>query len=401
MSQEPVSGRFAHRGPVWWGADPYSVRMGRTEPPPGIDAVLAAGSITDVAGIRVGHHQRIGRGWQTGTTVVHAPHGATPGVSVRGGGPGTRETDALRPENLVQTIHAVCLTGGSAFGLAATDGVVSWLEERALGFPVGSADDPDGVVPVVPAAVIFDLGRAGRFDHRPTADFGRRAIAASRVRQVSWGSVGAGAGARAGGLQGGVGTASTTVQVGAPHEPMSVRVGALAVVNANGSPIDPATGLPWDPGPFELRTPNARDRARLGRRLTGQAADLNTTIGVVATSAALSKTEVSKMADVAHDGMARAIRPAHSMFDGDTIFGLATGDDDIGDRSPAMRSTASRQQHLNLILQAAADTFASACTHAVLSATTIGAADAYFDVVPSAAPRRPGRGLAGPARGAR
>jgi L-aminopeptidase/D-esterase-like protein len=400
MSEKPGSGHLAHRGPLRWGADPYSGRMGRTEPPSAIEAIPAAGSITDVAGIRVGHHQRIGRGWQTGTTVVHAPHGATPGVSVRGGGPGTRETDALRPENLVQTIHAVCLTGGSAFGLAAADGVVSWLEERSLGFPVGPADDPDGVVPVVPAAVIFDLGRAGRFDHRPTADFGRRAIAASRVRQASWGSVGAGTGARAGGLQGGVGTASTTVQIGAPDDPLFVRVGALAVVNANGAAIDPATGLPWNPGRFGLRAPNPRDRTRLGRRLTGQAADLNTTIGVVATSAALSKTEVSKMADVAHDGLARAIRPAHSMLDGDTIFGLATGDDDIGDRPPAMRSTTSRQQHLNSILQAAAETFASACTHAVLSATTIGDADAYLDVVPSAAPR-PRRGPTDRGPGAR
>jgi L-aminopeptidase/D-esterase-like protein len=278
------------------------------------------------------------------------------------------------------------LTGGSAFGLAAADGVVSWLEERSLGFPVGPADDLDGVVPVVPAAVVFDLGRAGRFDRRPTADFGRRAIAASRVRQMSWGSVGAGTGARAGGLQGGVGTASTLVKISAPNGPLLVQVGALAVVNANGTAIDPATGLPWDPGRFALRSPNSRDRARLVRRLTGQATDLNTTIGVVATSADLSKTEVSKMADVAHDGMARAIRPAHSMFDGDTVFGLATGDDDIGDLPPAMRSTASRQQHLNLILRAAAETFASACTHAVLSATTIGNADAYLDIVPSATP---------------
>jgi L-aminopeptidase/D-esterase-like protein len=400
MSEKPVSGRFAHRGPVWWGADPYSGRMGRTEPPPGIDAVPDVGSITDVAGIRVGHHQRIGRGWQTGTTVVHVPHGATPGVSVRGGGPGTRETDALRPENLVQAIHAVCLTGGSAFGLAAADGVVSWLEERSLGFPVGPVDDPDGVVPVVPAAVIFDLGRAGRFDHRPTADFGRRAIAASRERQLSWGSVGAGTGARAGGLQGGVGTASTTVVIGAPEEGSVVQVGALAVVNANGTAIDPATGLPWEPGGFALRTPSARDRDRLRRRLTGQDTDLNTTIGVVATSAALSKTEVSKMADVAHDGMARAIRPAHSMFDGDTVFGLATGDHDIGDLPPAMRSAASRQRHLNMILRAAAETFASACTHAVLSASTIGSAEAYLDLVPSAAPRQR-RGPLGPGPGAR
>ncbi len=366
--------------------------MGRTEHAPSVDEAVPAGSITDVAGIRVGHHQRIGRGWQTGTTVVHVPGGATPGVSVRGGGPGTRETDALRPENLVQTIHAVCLTGGSAFGLAAADGVVGWLEERSLGFPVGAIDDPDGVVPVVPAAVIFDLARAGHFDRRPTADFGRRAIAASRTHQSSWGAVGAGAGARAGGLQGGVGTASTTIDIGTPDEPMLVQVGAVAVVNANGTAIDPATALPWHPGSFALRTPNDRDRARLARRLTRQAAsltapNLNTTIGVVATSAALSKTEVSKMADVAHDGLARAIRPAHSMFDGDTIFALATGDTDIGDLPPAMRSTASRQRTFNLILQAAADAFATACTHAVLSASTIGDTEAYLDVVPSASPR--------------
>ncbi|TFH21182.1 MAG: peptidase S58 family protein, partial [Acidimicrobiales bacterium] len=161
------------------------------------------GSITDVPGIRVGHHQRSGRGWQTGTTVVFAPDGATPGVSVRGGGPGTRETDALRPENLVEQIHAICLTGGSAYGLAAADGVVGWLEEQGLGFPVGSPLDPVGVVPVVPAAVVFDLGRGGNFSNRPNADFGRRAVTNARRAQRSWGSVGAGTGAKAGGLQGG------------------------------------------------------------------------------------------------------------------------------------------------------------------------------------------------------
>ena len=127
----------------------------------------------------------LGRGWQTGTTVVFVPDGATPGVSVRGGGPGTRETDALRPENLVEMIHAVCLTGGSAFGLAAADGVVGWLEEQGLGFPIGAPinpavgppAEPVGVVPVVPAAVVFDLGRGGNFTNRPDAEFGRRAVA--------------------------------------------------------------------------------------------------------------------------------------------------------------------------------------------------------------------------------
>jgi len=363
------------------------------------DPALPVGSINDVGGVRVGHHQRSGRGWQTGTTVVYVPNGATPGVSVRGGGPGTRETDALRPENLVQEIHAVCLTGGSAFGLSTADGVVAWLEERSLGFPVGAGtgrqDGLQGVVPVVPAAVIFDLGRAGSFANRPTIEFGRRAIASARVTQQSWGAVGAGTGARAGGLQGGVGTASTVVTIpvldnaGGPSiQPLIVQVGAIAVVNANGTAIDPRTGLPWDPDGFGLRAPTARDRQRLSRKLSGQAASLNTTIGVVATSAALSKSEVSKMADVAHDGLARAIRPAHSMFDGDTIFGLATGEHDIGNLPAAMRSTPSRQSALDLILRAGADTFAAACAHAVLAASTIGDAPAYVDVCPSAV-RRP------------
>ena len=165
----------------------------------------------------------------------------------------------------------------------------------------------------------------------------------------------------------------------------------MAVVNANGSAIDPDTALPWSPNRFGLRAPNARDRNRLIRRLTGQAPNLNTTIGVVATSASLSKTEVSKMADVAHDGLARAVRPAHSMFDGDTVFGLATGEHDIGASPAAMRSTPSRQSALNLILGAGADTFAAACAHAVLAATTIGDAPAYLDLCPSAVRRPRGR----------
>jgi L-aminopeptidase/D-esterase-like protein len=361
------------------------------DPNAGMDPDVPVGSITDVAGVRVGHHQRTGRGWQTGTTVVFVPGGATPGVSVRGGGPGTRETDAVRPDNLVQQIHAVCLTGGSAFGLAAADGVVAWLEERGLGFPVGAGADVQGVVPVVPAAVVFDLGRAGRFDHRPTAEFGRRAIGAARVRQRSWGSVGAGTGARAGGLQGGIGTASTLVALdpGAPSgdprsAPLLVRVGAVAVVNANGTAIDPDTGLPWTPHRFVLGSPTTRDRARLRDHSSAQTVNLNTTIGVVATSAALTKSEASKMADVAHDGLARAIRPAHSMFDGDTVFALATGEHDIGDLPAAMRSTPSRQRAFSALLRAAADTFGAACLHAVLAARTLGDAAAYTDVCPSA-----------------
>jgi len=350
------------------------------------------GSITDVPGIRVGHHQRSGRGWQTGTTVVFAPGGATPGVSVRGGGPGTRETDAVRPENLVEQIHAICLTGGSAYGLAAADGVVGWLEEQGLGFPIGSPLDRDGVVPVVPAAVVFDLGRGGKFSNRPNAGFGRRAVTNAHRAQQMWGSVGAGTGAKAGGLQGGVGTASVTVTIagdiiGTPGIDARVVVGAVAVVNANGSPVDPVSGLPWERLARDLRRPSAADRARVRAALDGQAAaesSLNTTIGVVATSAELSKAEVSKMADVAHDGLARAVRPAHSMFDGDTVFGLATGDTELGRQPAAMGSTSSRQRAVNQLLTAAADTFATACAHAVIAAERRGELPSYAELCPSA-----------------
>lgn len=327
----------------------------------------AFGSILDVAGVNVGHHQRIGAGWQTGTTVITARAGAIPGVDVRGGGPGTRETDALRPENLVRSIHAITLTGGSAYGLAAADGVVAELEAAGLGFPIG-----DGVVPVVPAAVIFDLGRGGKFANRPDAFFGARAArsALSRRRAPQWGAVGAGTGARSGGLQGGVGTASNTVAIG----DASVVVGAVAVVNSVGSAIDPATGLPWEPSGLRLTRPSASVRRSILDAGQAPGPTLNTTIGVVAVSASLDKPEASKLASVAHDGLARAIRPAHGMTDGDTIFTLATGDVVLPD-DPAEHIAA-----LNSVFRAGADTFAAACTHAILSATTIGDAPAWSDL---------------------
>ena len=350
-------------------------------------ATAQAGSITDVAGIRVGHYQRMGRGWQTGTTAVIIPDGAVPGVDVRGGGPGTRETDALAPQNLIEYVHGVCLTGGSAYGLAAADGVMAWLEEHNLGFPIGLGPGKRGVVPVVPAAVVFDLGRGGTFANRPNAEFGRRAARAARAVQPLWGSVGAGTGAKAGGLQGGVGTSSRVVSIpqqdGVPD--LDVVVGALAVVNANGSAIDPAAGLPWEPDGFRLRRPSAAERRSLLDVVEGQTNPrLNTTIGVVATSAQLTKAEVSKLASVAHDGLARAIRPAHSMFDGDTIFGLATGTDLLTSESTTLRIAGSRNGALNQLLTAAAETFSAACTHAVLAATTIGEFIAYSDLCPSA-----------------
>ncbi len=334
------------------------------------------GSLTDVAGIAVGHHQRCGRGWRTGTTVIVCPAGTTAGVDVRGGGPGTRETDLLAPENMIQHVHAICLTGGSAFGLAAADGVMHFLEAKRVGFPVGPS--PEAVVPIVPSAVIFDLGRGGQFANRPTADFGRRAAEAARPRPEPNGSVGAGAGAIAGGLQGGVGSVSTKL-------PSGIVVAALAIVNAAGTLIDPTTGLPWESAAHRLRRPSVTERAAV-RAVWPPAGPppLNTTIGVVATTARLTKAECTKVAGVAHDGMARAIRPVHSMFDGDTVFALSTGLDDLPAPSDlGLRTAGSRPGELNSILDAAAQCFAAACTQALLAATSIGGPPSYRDLCPS------------------
>lgn len=344
--------------------------------------VFGHGTVTDVAGITVGHHQRVGRGWRTGTTVVACFEGAVAAVDVRGGGPGTRETDALAPTNLVDRVHAVCLSGGSAYGLAAADGVVAELERRRLGVPVGP--EPDHVVPVVPAAVVFDLGRGGRFANRPDAEFGRRAIRAA-TRRPRRGAVGAGTGARAGALQGGVGMASVVVQLGDRF----VTVGALAVVNAAGSPIDPASGLPWT-REHRLVRPDQAERRTVTELLAGPPGPpLNTTIGVVATDAALDRAESRRLAMSAHDGLARAIRPSHGLTDGDTVFALSTGRVAIGDDGtdgPAglVRSPTSRAMQLNLLHAAGATAFERACLDAVLTAARLGDDPSYRELCPSA-----------------
>jgi L-aminopeptidase/D-esterase-like protein len=340
--------------------------------------MTADGALTDVPGIRVGHATALRRGWRTGTTVVLLADGegvgATGGVDVRGGGPGTRETDLLRPENLVHHVHAICLTGGSAYGLAAADGVMLELERRGIGFPVATATSP-GVVPIVPTAVVYDLGRGGVFGNRPDASFGARAVRAAR-RAVVEGAVGAGTGTVSGTLQGGVGTASTTLADG-------TVVGALAVVNSVGSVIDPATGLPWEPTTHLLRRPARTERAALADRLQAAQTPLNTTIGVVATSTGLSKSECTKFAGVAHDGMARAVRPVHTMFDGDTVFGLATGGAPAAPNDAEQART--RAARVNAILEAGAHCFAIACTRAVLEARSVpGGPPAYRDLCPSA-----------------
>lgn len=336
---------------------------------------LSLGSITDVEGVLVGHAQSTARGWRTGTTVVVIPAGAVAGVDVRGGGPGTHETDLLRPENMVQQVHAICLTGGSAYGLATATGVMRVLEQRGIGFPVGV--DGTDVVPIVPAAVIYDLGRGGVFANRPDAEFGARATRAARRSPPLVGAVGAGTGAVAGGLQGGVGTASTRLADG-------TVVGAIAVVNAAGSVIDPDTGLPWELAAQRLRRPTRTEREALTAALAPRITPLNTTIGVVATSAALTKAECTKFATVAHDGLARAVRPAHSLFDGDTVFALATGERAA---APADASGRERAIALNRVFEAGAQCFAAACTAAVVGARSHRSGPpAYRDLCPSAFP---------------
>lgn len=336
------------------------------------------GSITDVPGLLIGHHQRRGRGWRTGTTVVLAPDGAVAGVDVRGGGPGTRETDALAPGTLVERINAVCLSGGSAYGLAAADGVMTYLADLGLGVRVG--EGAGEVVPVVPTAVIFDLGRGGRFESRPDATFGRRAAAAATRHGPARGAIGAGTGATAGGLQGGIGSAS--VRLG------DVVVAATVVVNSAGSVIDPDTGLPWDPHGLRLRRPTAGERRAVRVAIEPEPTPLNTTIGIVATSADLDVAEATKLADVGHDGIARAVRPAHSLFDGDTLFGLATGTTSLtaGSADTIFGDASSRAARLNDVFEAGARCVAAACIDAVLSATSHTGAPAgpptYRELVP-------------------
>ncbi|MCH9668226.1 MAG: P1 family peptidase [Actinomycetia bacterium] len=336
------------------------------------------GAITDVGGIRVGHHQRIdsdaqlGSGWATGTTVVLAPAGTVGAVDCRGGAPGTRETDLLDPSNSVRHVDAVVLTGGSAFGLAAVDGVMTWLEERDRGVALDG-----GVVPIVPGAVIFDLP-VGGWHCRPNAEFGYLAVEGSGT-DVGIGTVGAGAGARAGVLKGGVGTASVTLEAG-------VTVGALVVVNSAGEVVDSATGLPWLAGQIEefgLMPPTADELAGYAARHV-ELSPLNTTIAVVATDAALSPAGCRRVAVAAHDGLARTIRPCHTPVDGDTVFALATGAVEV---NPDPRTPASMSPEVPLITAvgaAAADCLARAVLVGVLAAEAVAGIPAYRDLLPGA-----------------
>ena len=276
------------------------------------------GTITDVAGIKVGHYTD--REAATGCTVVLCEGGAVGGVDVRGSAPGTRETDLLHPLRLVQEVHAVLLTGGSAYGLDAATGVMRYLEERGIGFDVGV-----GVVPIVPAAVLFDL-TIGRADVRPDAEAGYKACQTAGDGPVIEGCVGAGTGATVGKLLGpkfatksGLGTASQKIGKG-------IVVGAIVAVNAFGDVVHPRTGeiLAGTRKPVVGGFLNTVKRMQgdLGQTILGFA---NTTLAVVATNAYLTKEAANKVAQMAHDGLARTIRPVHTMLDGDTVFALATG----------------------------------------------------------------------------
>jgi L-aminopeptidase/D-esterase-like protein len=326
----------------------------------------AVKGLTDVEGLRVGHVTLTER--PTGCTVVLVDGQGVPGgVSQRGAAPGTRETDLLDPLNLVDKVNAIVLSGGSAYGLDAAQGVVRYLEERNIGWDVGAA----GVVPIVPSAILFDLWFGGDPKIRPTADCGYRAAMAATSGAVAEGNVGAGAGATLGkvagrerAMKGGVGSAAIRL-------PNGLVVGALVAVNAIGDVIDPATGQVV----AGVRTADGKalaDARRLLRdgsllRAAAPRAAENTTIAVVATNARLSKTEVNRVALMADDGLARAISPTHTIGDGDTVFALATG------RWPG-------QADASIVGALAADVLADAIVRAAARATALGGLPAARDL---------------------
>jgi L-aminopeptidase/D-esterase-like protein len=324
---------------------------------------MNASSFAGLAGLKVGHFTDTRR--PTGCTVVLCEEGAVAGVDVRGAAPGTRETDLLRPDNLVEKVHAVLLSGGSAFGLDAATGVMRWLEERGHGLPVGPSS-----VPIVPAAVLFDLW-VGDGLVRPDAAAGYAACEAANLGPIAQGSVGAGTGALVGKLfgvqhamKGGIGCASLTVE--------GMTVAALVAVNAVGDVIDPATGRPIAgariaDGHSMLGTTEALARGELPPAWVAGGA---TTIGIVATDAALTKAQANKLATMAHDGLARTIDPVHTMSDGDTLFALATG-------------RAGRSAHLTLLGALAARVTAQAVLNAVRHAAALPGWPSAADLQPN------------------
>jgi L-aminopeptidase/D-esterase-like protein len=322
-------------------------------------AKSAQKGITAVPGIRVGHAtDLVGL---TGCTVVLCEKGAAGGVDQRGGAPGTRETDLLRPMHLVQEVHAVLLAGGSAYGLSAADGVMRYLEERGIGFDARVAK-----VPIVPAAILFDLD-LGDPQARPDAAMGYTACQAATDGPVTEGNVGAGTGATAGKILGPgramkAGLGSAAVDLG-----RGLVVGALVAVNPLGDVVDPQTGVILA-GARSLVADEPADTLAVMRSLVGKAAlrlaSSNTVIGVVATNARLDKEQVNKVAQMAQDGVARAIRPAHTLFDGDTLFALSTG---------------GKRADVNLVGAYAAEVVAEAIARAARAAEGVAGLPAWQD----------------------
>ena len=276
-------------------------------------------TLTAVEGIRVGHATNADAA--TGCTVILCPPQTIAAVDVRGGAPGTRETDLLQPQNSVEHVHAVLLAGGSAYGLAAADGVMRYLEEQGIGFPVGNV-----VVPIVPAAILFDLG-LGSSQIRPDAEMGYAACQAATLEPVMQGSVGAGAGATVGKLRGMAFATMAGLGSVAVHLKTGLVVAAMMAVNAVGEILDEdgsiLAGMRTEDGHgFQPVLPYLQ---MLAEHTDTQGPASNTLIGVVATNARLSKAQAQKVAQMAHDGIARSVRPAHTPMDGDTIFALATG----------------------------------------------------------------------------
>ena len=326
----------------------------------GQSARPAAKGITHVPGIRVGHFTL--PGGLTGCTVVLADgEGAVGGVAQRGGAPGTRETDLLDPTNLVERVNAIVLSGGSAFGLDAATGVVKFLEEKQVGYKTNG-----GVVPIVPAAVIFDLPFGGASKARPTADCGYRAAAAATIA-LAEGNVGAGAGATVGKIGGGrmpmkAGLGSADIAL-----PNGLIVGALVAVNAVGDVIDPSSGaVVAGARDANGKLADARKVLRTGAQAAPRPAE-NTTIGVVATNAKLTKAQATRVALMADDGLARALYPSHTLGDGDTIFALATG---------AWNGTAD----VSTVGALAADVMAEAIVRAAVMAKSSGGLPAASDL---------------------
>ena len=323
--------------------------------------------ITDVAGIAVG--QAEDRAVRTGVTVVSAPGRAVAAVDVRGGGPGTRETEALAADCLVDAVDAVVLAGGSVYGLEAASGVAAWLGARGRGFALGASPL---VAPIVPAAILFDLANGGDKDWGetpPYRDLGMAAIA-SAGEEVTLGNAGAGYGAQAGRLKGGIGSVSV---VG----PGGITVGALVAVNSFGSTVMPGSLRFWA-APFALMdelgpgapAPDPLAADPYADSKIGAAPGTNTTIGIVATDAELTPAETRRLAIMAQDGYARAIRPVHTPFDGDTVFALATG-------RRALAPDLARPAALAVLGALAADAMARAVARGVYAADSLGAVESY------------------------